>query len=235
MAPKVTSVPVSSFSPSAHFDKKLAAYMIVGAAAFSITGIAKADIVYTDAQKTVNSTSPVSTSYTFNLSGPSAGDITITATSGIDASTGNAGHIQLNGGNVAALLYGASIDPSMASAFSTTNAVNLKMVDAFNAGSLKTVPVGDWPANGSDAYLGFYFDSVDGSHAGWADISTSLATASGTSSFTVKDYAYDTVANEAITAGQGRLAATPEPSTLSLLALGGAGLIELRRRRKANA
>jgi hypothetical protein len=90
---------------------------------------------------------------------------------------------------------------------------------------------GHWPSNGGSAYLGFYFTVSSAIDAGWANIST---TATGTaSSFTVTDYAYETVGNASITAGQ--LTETPEPSTMALIALGGAGLIALRRRRAANA
>ena len=54
-----------------------------------------------------------------------------------------------------------------------------------------------------------------------------LNAASTTTEFTVKGFAYDTVANEAIQAG-----AVPEPNSVMLLIAGAAGVTALRARRK---
>jgi hypothetical protein len=78
--------------------------------------------------------------------------------------------------------------------------------------------------------MGFYFGGPTNPQAGWAEIETTL---NGSQvSAEILDYAYQSVGNTSILAGQ---TATPEPSTLSLIVLGGAGLIALRRRRASNA
>ncbi len=93
------------------------------------------------------------------------------------------------------------------------------------------IPFGDWSTTGGTAYLGFEFGNPLDPQAGWAQIST---TTTGTgSSFEILSYAYQTVGDTPISAGEG--APVPEPSALSLLALGGVGLIALRRRRAAKA
>ena len=74
-------------------------------------------------------------------------------------------------------------------------------------------------------YLGFRFTDAAGTEYGWASIT--VAGVPG-NEFTLNSYAY-TTAGELITAGQ--TAAVPEPGSLGLLALGGAGLVAWRKRR----
>jgi hypothetical protein len=212
--------------PYGQLDKKLAAYTLAGAAVLVAPGIAKASVVYVSVGQTVNGPG----AYDFNLSGPAAADVTITANdpttayAEIDAGTNNGAQVLLAGtpgSNVAALAFGDLIDP--------TSGVNWggggKMASGFGPDP------GSWPTNGGDAYLGFYFQGASGPQAGWADIATTANTF--TAAFTIIDYGYETDANTAITAGEGRV--VPEPSALPLLVLGGAGLIALRRRRAAHA
>ncbi len=218
---------------SGQLEKKLAAYTIAGAAALVAPGVAKADIVYVPVNTTVNQSSVPN-----NLTFPFANDITLTAqpntgftgdpTNEVDATTGTGAQVLLStpSNDVAALAFGSMIDPNNPQ----TN------TQWGSGGKLVGVDAGIGPDsggffsnNGGTGYLGFYFGAPGSPQAGWAEVAT---TASKTgSSFTLIGYAYDTVANEAITVGQG--APTPEPSALPLLVLGGAGLIELRRRRAA--
>jgi hypothetical protein len=210
---------------SGQLEKKLTAYTLAGAAALAGAGAAKADIVYVPNVNTTVTQNDVPDSFTF----PGPGDITLVADDVFDGvnnnevtvNTGPDAGVLLNGpatNNVAALAFGALIDPA-AGNWSTGG----KLVST-------NVNTGVWSATGGSAYMGFYFGTPGSPQAGWAQIAT---VANGnTSSFELLSYAYETTANVAIDAGQ---TATPEPSALPLLVLGGAGLIALRRRRAANA
>ncbi len=85
-----------------------------------------------------------------------------------------------------------------------------------------------------DGFLGFRFDNVSGTHYGWSKINIDLN--GPNSSFTIKEWAYESVPNASITVGA-TAAAIPEPSTnvmmgLSLLAMGVAGVRRWRETRK---
>jgi len=82
------------------------------------------------------------------------------------------------------------------------------------------------PWNGKEGYLGFKFPSNGKNDFGWAKMSCSPY---GTCHIT--EFAYDTVPGQTIEAGQ--TSAIPEPGTLSLLALGAAGLAVLRKRKRS--
>jgi hypothetical protein len=89
------------------------------------------------------------------------------------------------------------------------------------------------PNGGSNGYFGFLsgpglagfkFVTASSMHYGWVRLATSPT------NFTVVDWAFESVPNAPILAGA--TAATPEPSTMALLALGAAGVTALRRRKK---
>ncbi|HUB79921.1 MAG TPA: PEP-CTERM sorting domain-containing protein [Bryobacteraceae bacterium] len=213
---------------NSQLEKKIAAYTLAGAAALAAPAAAHAgtiDFV------PVNQTITQPGSYVFNLSGPSAGDITLTAaptTLGgdpgniINFSTANGAAVADDGGpfsaDASALTFGETIDPTTGN-WGTSGKL----------GDYDTVTMasedGVWTP-GMDAYLGFYFQGTGGPQAGWAEISMGAADAS----FDLISYAYETDANTPINAGE-----VPEPSTMALVALGGAGLLALRRRRAARA
>lgn len=219
-------------------DKRMAAYTLAGAAVLAAPAVAKANsITYVP---NVNVTVSQPGSYDFNPSGAAGADIMLTAQSTnvvffggdpaneIDATAGvNAQILGFIGAS--ALTAGQLINPNAVCSPPipcTTNSGKLVGYD-LNTNN----PYGGWSPTGGSAYLGFYFDAGSGKQAGWAQIATT-ANAAG-SSFELLSYAYENDPNTAILAGQ--TVPTPEPGTMTLLALGGAGLAALRRRRAQQA
>jgi PEP-CTERM motif len=96
--------------------------------------------------------------------------------------------------------------------------------------SSKKGVVGPW-ANKS-GYLGFKFLSNEQTDFGWAHVKVTASTLKGETLY-ISEFAYDTVPGQSIRAGQTN--AIPEPGTLSLLALGAAGLAVLRKRKASAA
>jgi hypothetical protein len=213
-------------------DKKLAAYTLAGAAAFATPALAHADgITYLP---NVDTTVPQGNSYSFNLSGPSSADVVLSAALGtvnngnavdpsnnITFATNNNAEVYGGGipGNADPLAAGGLLDPSNPNGWNPAGKLG-------NYDTVTNTTQGLW-SPGTDAFLGFYFQGTNGPQAGWAEVTTGAADAS----FEVLSYAYQDQANTPILAGQ--TAATPEPGTMALIALGAAGLFALRRRRAA--
>lgn len=80
--------------------------------------------------------------------------------------------------------------------------------------------------NSGTGYIGFKFTDAGGSETGWAELTVS---GEPDNAFTLDEYAFGT-AGEQLTAGQ-IVEAVPEPGSLALLAVGGAGLLAWRQRR----
>lgn len=93
---------------------------------------------------------------------------------------------------------------------------------------------GSWKGSGT-GYLGFLFTAVDGFHYGWASFDVTELKSSSSVSYNevLTGYAYNTVPDASITAGEGFR--TPEPGTLGLLALGSLGVGFWRRRKAAGS
>jgi hypothetical protein len=85
-------------------------------------------------------------------------------------------------------------------------------------------PTAEWQADGTDGFLGLRFQLNGLNHYGWAKVSFNDG-GLGDNSFTIKEFAYNDIADETIAAGQ-----IPEPHSVLLLAMGSAGLSLLRRR-----
>lgn len=105
----------------------------------------------------------------------------------------------------------------------------------FAAANVGTLAYGPGFANSQwlsagQGYIGFKFTDGAGLETGWASVTANGVSAGN--SFTLNSYAYST-AGESIRAGQ--TIAVPEPGSLALLAMGGAGLLAWRQRRAKSA
>ena len=127
-------------------------------------------------------------------------------------------------GPVAPLAKGALIGPGRAFTYYAELAVGIFAV------SFGHKTYGPW-ANKS-GYLGFKFVSNSKTDFGWAHLKVNVRqSVLPIMSGSISEFAYDTVPGQTIRAGQ--TSAIPEPGTLSLLALGAAGLAVLRRRKRS--
>jgi hypothetical protein len=83
-------------------------------------------------------------------------------------------------------------------------------------------PYGNWPSP-STGFLGLRFGDGTNFNYGWAEVSLD-----SNSNVTLSRFAYNTVVNQEILAGQ--TSSVPEPSSAALLVLGAAGLAAYRKR-----
>lgn len=124
---------------------------------------------------------------------------------------------------------GALIGPQ--DKFLASTAADFEHIDLYRGGSSTFLTGGPWL--NKSGYLGFRFTTSGGQfHYGWADFGISVSSDGRAGEAFFGPYAYDTVPDQSIRAGQ--TSATPEPGTLGLLALGALGL-GLWRRKKQEA
>jgi hypothetical protein len=117
---------------------------------------------------------------------------------------------------VSALKSGDSIGPSTISA------------TAFSGILASATNANDEFENVKNAFIGLSYPDFGPVYYGWIRVDIDRAAAK----FVVKDWAYDD-SGAAILAGDTGNGFVPEPGTLGLLAAGSAGLVAMRRRRKA--
>jgi hypothetical protein len=134
---------------------------------------------------------------------------------------GNPAKVVVQGNGAAALAFGAMIGAG--DKFTPPPA---KMVSAYLTQQSTSLRFGGHWKNVSDEYLGLAFLINGQAHYGWAEFSVTASLSDDVVDATLLGYAYDTVANQSITAGQTTpgTPAGPEPGTLGLLALGSLGI-----------
>ena len=198
-------------------QKKLYACLPIGMA-FIVTAMlfsasANAQIVYTDVNPdTIMScpNNPCNKSYSLDLNNDGTVDFTLRTVYNILTCSGQnfistkSVSILSQSGNLAAsnmLFANSSIGSSLS--FST-NSVTLRSIVTGSigpgcTGSLGTT--GSW-INTSDYYLGLQFALGSNTYYGWVRLNVVVASSSSTVSCTVKDYAYNTIPNQPILAGQ---------------------------------
>ncbi len=146
------------------FEKRLSSYALATASVLAVPASIAAAPIYVPVDVTVNQPG----TYSFNLSGPASADITVSATGGFIPA-----NVTFNGVSVmavagsgilndsmaspAALAFGALIDPAQTASFGSGG----KMASYNSAGA-----PGNWPIDGSDAYLGLLFCRLERSAGG---------------------------------------------------------------------
>jgi hypothetical protein len=227
-----------SFSPAVH--RSLNAYALAASAAgVSLLALAQpseAEVVYTPAHVLITREA----SYSIDLNHDGIADFTISSFAGslaVIAPSGNA---------VKCLPGSCAFTFAYASAMVAGNPIG--SADAFSGSNRVPMAIKGFGLpwyNVRDRYLGLEFEIQGTKHFGWARLSTQFATKQNTWRAQLTGYAYETVAERPIKAGQinedndaegdSQPAASPaipvpeQPVTLGALALG-AGAIALPRR-----
>jgi hypothetical protein len=248
-----SSIGTSSFSSP--LDQRLRSYSLAaGAAGVSLLALAypaKAEIVYTPAHAKLTSTGqfPIDFNHDgvidfliLNKSSYKTASCSFCAQNLNVSGNGNVGAAVLGHevvgqrGDALPLKAGAVIGP--ADNFLDAQTDQILMASAFDDNASFLRLYGKFP-NTKDRYLGLKFEINGAVHYGWARFVLVHAGFQGSAPFVtavVYGYAYETVANKPIVAGQTQDAAennsappTPQPATLGLLAMGSPALSAWRR------
>ncbi len=198
------------FSPALKqpLETRLMRYALAGGALLAVPA-AQASVIYSGPLNLVATTSN-SVDVSFNPLAAGATDFTLGVTSGDITVTSGAGDSL----DIGPLTLGTAITLADTTTSGPDNVVKI------NAGPVYSGP---WANMSSPAYLGVQFTASAQTYLGWAELQMDQATPS----VTLLGYAYNDQAGQPINAGE-----TPEPSSLSLFALGAAGVLALRRRRQ---
>ncbi|MFZ0338003.1 MAG: PEP-CTERM sorting domain-containing protein [Terracidiphilus sp.] len=236
------------------FEKKLERYGIAAGALLVATATARADgIVYSGPVDEV--IGPYGGSLSFGLDNE-----IVLETFAYDYNDGN-GNYAYEGETYLSTNAGGGIDSSIpltagtsiGSSSSLTGSTTLDYLDEYAYSEEYSYSCGDFgkdtcdaydyygpyysvdlvlPNNLSPQYIGLEFTVSGQTYYGWAQIGSEAEY--GGAYAELYDFAYDTTPGQSIDAGETMLpTVVPEPSTLSLLALGAVGLLALQRRRKA--
>lgn len=221
--------------PFAKLDRKLAKYAIAGGAILGAPFTVHAGTIYSGIlDSTVSGNTSPGNTLTVDFPGSATLSLATTTTGGstgwyknVASVSGTSMSFVDSGGEPAALSFGNIISTANATA---PGGYLLRYGTGLSTTGFKG---GNWPQDGSNAYLGLIFTSSSEQYTGWAQINVDVNGSFAAESATLVDYAYDTTPGESIAAGQ--TTAIPEPSSLALFALGGGALLALLRRRRAGA
>ena len=225
-----------AFTTRTGFERKLAIYVLASGAMLGVPVAAESATIYSGLMNITVNSSDATPYYVLDVDGNGVDDFQLDAIEQFNVSEVNATGLNDNrvfttGLGFEALNLGGS----------TTLPGNLK---TYQAGKLSRTyygnsynPVGtkgQWSPDGDPGYLVLMFDIDGNTHYGWAQVRA--YTNSGNlgevwpSSFTLVDWAWESTPGGSIHIPGAEI---PEPSTLSLFALGAAGILAWRRRQKA--
>src|SRR5258708_25741980 len=222
-------------SRNAGFEKKLVKYAVAGGAILGAPLTAHAGIIYSGIlEQTVDD----GQSDAVNL--PGGANFELGARFSSTGSFGSANRTEIATHGVMYVAVNSAFPDAMAFgdlitiANATANGTGTLLTYGTSFGGPLRFKVGNWPHNGSNAFLGFAYTSSSSFppvqlYAGWAQINVQVNGAQHSESVTLVDYAYQDAPNVAIAAGD---IGTPEPSSLATFAIGGAAMLELLPRRR---
>jgi PEP-CTERM motif len=199
------------------FEKRLMRYALAGGALLAAPA-AHASIIYSGSLGTLVPANGSPLTVSFDPLAAGATDFTLTVSSTTSPST-TISVAPAPGGllDVGPLAYGTPITLADTTLSGTTNLVQIK-------GSSS----GAWLNFSSPAYLGVQFYASSQPYLAWVELQLDQNAPSAT----LLGWAYNDQPFESINAGDTGLATIPEPSSLTLFALGAAGVLALRRRRR---
>jgi hypothetical protein len=200
-------MPIRISKPTQSLETRLLKYSLA-AGALCAAPSAHANIIFSG---DLNLSTTASLSVNFNPLAPAVFSLVVNPT-GIDATPSGPG----TAFNVGPLTLGTPITLD-----NSTSTGTIKLVHGIGS-----TPSGAWSSTNS-GYLGVSFTVSSNQYLGWAK----LLVDQGTPSVTLVNYAYEDQPGVAIAAGD--TGAVPEPSSLTLFALGAAGVLAVRRRRQA--
>ena len=236
------------------YQQQLASYALAAAAAgvsvLALTAHSQGEIVYKQAHRVIGD----GASFNLDLTGDRTVDLTIGnkrlshCTSDSFCSTTQYLQVKMAGANqVVYNVYGAvAMKPGMQIGPKNVWRGGIQNM-AVMLGGFGTSGVGGSWINVKNRYLGVKFKIKGEDHYGWARLSVTVAQPL-TITATLTGYAYETIANKPIVAGQTKgpdnatieepnaslTAPSPEPATLGTLALGAPGLSIWRRQESAD-
>lgn len=204
--------------------RKQALVQTGGIAALSVlAGAVEAAPIYSGVQN--NTLSGFGNTLNLDLNGDTTSDISFQSYGIFGNTAFQANAQQINGTTIGSFELDKASYTTRFTDGGTVDAGSLQSVGTSSA-VFYSVPVGGaaWNTTTPAGYLGFKLSNGD---YGWLYISS--LTNGVNSSITIRDWAYESVADTAILAGAGIPAAVPEPSTAALM-LGAGVAVALKRR-----